>query len=615
MYSILFAAAVASNPPSSTEALLQQAAAAYSRFDVGAAERLYEDVLVARAVTSTQAATARRELARIAWIVDGRGGRARALLRPDLRPEPEACPSIYLYARIATADDVRWPRQLDELRAYCQEIEPGISLEQVRHLMVSALRQAGVQRSRSLALALKRLDQLPIGARTSASGNRLRLAIGLHQGAAQTALEGWTAYFWLEPGESLPQGLRGDFKNPRRIFEAGLVAHAAGDDRDRLLILLLRAGFAEEVEALRLARGAGVGPETALLIDAYLELRRGILRETLQHDRRYARSGPGDETGYERRLGDLLENAARKMAPEVSDVPAVLRREFNLLGTAPGRTNGVPGVHLGHVVVDEQQLIVQGSRRGAIRFVALDNMIHNSFSAWLMDGRSAPGGWAADGKTIIQVRPVYLQSIDSYARLASGGLARREAEIEAARLTAADRHTAQANPVSFLPGVRARLRLQGIDQLAAKVRASSPTPSNFDQAFRKAYWDALVASSITAHEGRHVLDQASYGGKCALSNEELEFRAKLSEIRYAPIPRLAISSIYSPLLGGESGHGIANLRLMTSFANWMESRRTEVVGYRIDHSPLEQLDLLSDEQLVEIASFLEPKAGPCPVMR
>jgi hypothetical protein len=274
----------------------------------------------------------------------------------------------------------------------------------------------------------------------------------------------------------------------------------------------------------------------------------------------------------------------------------------------PGKSNGVSGVHLGHVVVDDRQKVSQDGRAGEIRFVAIDNMIHNSFSAWLMDGASAPGGWAADA-TIVQVRPRYLMAIDGFARMAQPGRARTQAlrDIEIQRAT--DRSIAAKTPVAYLPGVRSRLRLDAIDALAADVRRALGPRDSFEIAFRKAYFDASVASSITAHEGRHVLDQASYPEACALTNEELEYRAKLSEIRFAPRPRLAMASIYSPLFGGSSGHGIANRRLLGEYAAWIDANAAKIAGHDPALTALEQLDKLSDGQLVEIAAALDRRAN------
>ena len=613
MFSILMSALLGAAPQPSATATLRQAEAAYGLFDVPKAERLYTNVLSDPSATPIEAAMARRELARIAWLVDGDAERAEALLAQDLRAEPKLCPSVHLLARIRAEASTPFPSRLANLAKACVEVEPGAALERVRQLTRMALAAPPERRARFLAGAVRELDALPAAARTSVLGNNLRLSLGVHQRDARTAIAGWRAYFWLEPGQSAPQALQG-LGDAAVIFRRGLDRMATGQDRDALLTLLMRAGFFDLVEQLRAEGYVATDPAVVRRLDAYARLRHELGSAILAHDRRFARAGvEPDEAGYERALSAILARAAETVAPGTTDVAATLYREFGLWGTKPGRSNGVSGIHLGHVVIDERQRVAQGAREGAIRLIAIDNMIHNSFSAWLMDGRSATGGWAVDGATIVQVRPRYLQLIDGYARLAQGGVARREADAEAAALAADDRELARAERVAFLPGLRARLRLQGIDALAANVRTRAAA-TGFELTFRRAYWDAMIASSITAHEGRHVLDQASFPGACALPDAELEYRAKLSELRYAPVPRLALSSIYSPLFGGTSGHGVANRRLAAALVDWVEANSAQLPGYDPARTALEQLDLLTDEQLVAIASALEPDGPACPTV-
>lgn len=601
---------VAAQTAASTSTL-QQADAAYGLFDVSKAERLYRQVAADPSSGAADRASAVRELARIAWLVDGDSARARTALELGLPSDPDPCPGAYLLARIAADNSLAWPRVLVGLEAPCGEIEPGIGLERIRHLERNALRASGTERERLLRDAKAALDAMPASARTSMLGNTLRLSLGINARDAKQALEGWQAYFWLEPGQLAPQALAMPGDHVRSVFENGLAPHATGEARTELLALLMRAGFFEILENLD-AQGYRATDSTVVSrLGAYRQMRRDLSRLILAHDRAYARAGATDEAGYEARLTAILERTARTVDPASKDVMATLRAAFGLWGTNPGKTNGVSGIHLGHVVVDEQQRVSQDGRIGTIRFIAIDNMVHNSFSAWLMDGRSAPGGWAVDGATIVQVRPRYLQLIDGYARLAHPGAARRRAEAEALELSASDREIVKAQPIAFLPGVRARLRLQGIDRLTSLTRATASSAEDFEIAFRKAYWSALVTSSITAHEGRHVLDQSSFRGGCVLSNDELEFRAKLSEIRFAPVPKLALSSIYGPLFGGESGHGIANERLIRALVRWMDEHRSQLPDLRADKSLIEQLDLLSDNQLVDAARLLEPPPTPC----
>ena len=599
-------------PAGAFAATLQDAQAAYGIYDVNKAEALYRDVAADPQAPAKDRAAATRELARIAWLVDGQRDAALAMLAASLPADPDPCRAAHLYARIR--NDGPAPLAPDAalagLATTCLEAEPAVALETVRALQLSAERQSGSAQRAMAAEALRRLAQLPEGARYSAQGNKLRLSLGILAGDAAAALAGWRDYFWLEDGKSAPPAIAaGDVE---ATFRQGLAAAADTAAALNFARLLMRAGFYDDFRGYAgrhaLARS---GHAEWKPLAAYIELRETLTREILAHDRQYARAGATEEEAYEKRLGEILMRAARRTGSAGGDPVEALHRAYGLWGTAPGKSNGVSGIHLGHTVVDDRQQVSQDGRSGTIRFIALDNMVHNSFSAWLMDGASAPGGWAVDGVTIVQVRPRYLTIIDGFARTAQPGLARTEAlrEIEAQRAT--DRTIAAATPIAFLPGVRSRLRLGGIDTLAAQVRRSLPPGDSFELAFKKAFYNASVASSITAHEGRHALDQATYKQACELTNPELEYRAKLSEIRFAPSPRLALSSIFSPLFGGTSGHGVANQRLLTDFARWIDANRDKVAGHDPGLTPLEQLDKLSDAQFVAVATGLEPRDKGC----
>lgn len=610
----LFAALLASG--AAAAATLQDAQAAYGIYDVNKAEALYRDVAADPEAPARDRAAATRELARIVWLVDGNRDAALSRLAQSLATDPDPCPAAHLLARVRN-DGPAPPAPdaaLSRFATRCLETEPGVALEAIRSLQLLAARQSGATQRTTASDALRRLGALPGGPRYSAQGAKLRLSLGILARDPDEALAGWRDYFWLEDGQAAPPAIaRTDVET---TFRRGLADHPDIAAALRLAKLLVRAGFYDDFRGyaarhrLANARHADWKP-----LATYIELRETLAREILAHDRSFARAGATGEDAYEKRLAAILSRAAAAVGSTGSDPMPALHRAFGLWGTAPGKSNGVSGIHLGHVVVDDRQNAVQDGRTGEIRFIALDNMVHNSFSAWLMDGASAPGGWAVDGATIIQVRPRYLTIIDGFARTAQPGLARAEAlqEIEAQRRT--DRAIAAATPIAFLPGVRSRLRLGGIDALAAQVRRSLRPGDSFEIAFKKAYLDASVASSITAHEGRHVLDQATYKGDCELANAELEYRAKLSEIRFAPSPRLALSSIYGPLFGGTSGHGVANKRLMSAFADWIEANRDQVAGYDPALAPLEQLDKLSDAQLQEVATALDrhPGAEACRV--
>jgi hypothetical protein len=602
------AGAAAATPIPAEPSLVEQAAAAYGVYDVGRAEALYRQAADDRNGKAFERAVARREQARIAWLVDGDADRATALLEASIPQDPDPCPAALLYARILS--DARGKAAapwIEDVAGRCVAIEPGVAIERVRVRMLAAAAGSGRERGRLLGIANSAWDQLPVDARSGPSAARLQLSLGLISRDAERAFAGWHGYFGLEPGEEAPQGLRESVSDPRGTLRRGLASSAAPRDRLALAMMLLRAGFHEDLERF-VAGGALAGASrdnpAVRTVTSYLRLRSALASAILAHDRRVARDRAADTPDYEEMLRRLLREAVAALGETGEDPWPALRRHFNLYGVI-GKSNGVSSLHLGHVVIDDRLDIAQGKRAGIIRFIAIDMMVHNGFSAWLIDGAGGAGGWAADGTTIVQVRPRFLAGVETALAAARPGPARDRAlrEIETKRLS--DQAIAAAQQIAFLPGVRDRLRLNGIDDIAAQVRASGRSDAMSARAFRKAYGDATFGSAILAHEGRHVLDQAEFTGARALANDELEYRAKLSEIALAASPRLALSSIYSPLFGGTSGHGIANRRLAGDLARWIEANRGQIVGHDPARTPLEQLDLLSNEQLRAIAGELD----------
>ncbi|WP_165356261.1 hypothetical protein [Sphingosinicella sp. BN140058] len=601
--------AAAAPPDVEQRSLVDQAAAAYGVYDVNRAEALYRRAAEDPKASPADRGVARREAARIAWLVDGDAATARRLLDRGIGEDPDPCPAALLYARILNAQVAAGDGPIDGLALRCRAVEPGVAVERARARMLAA---AGAREGRP---ALVRAAEaawaaLPADARSSPAGARLRLALGLLAGDGAGAYAGWRSYFGLAPGEDSPQALQPLLSDAMSVFRRG--AAIGGDPRDRLALalLLMRTGFDEELRGFIADapwwQALGDQDPGRRTIGAYLRLRASLDAAVLAHDRHYARHGASNEDQFEQGLTSMLSAAVAELGSTGPDPWPELRRHFNLFGTI-GKSNGVSSLHLGHVVVDAQRSVTQDGRSGTLRFIAIDTMAQNGFSGWLADGAGGPGGWAVEGTTIVQVRPRFMATVETSLALARPGEARDRALRETARKRASDRAIAAAEPIAFLPGVRDRLRLQGIDDIVAQVRGAGTPEAEFAAAFRKAYSEATFGSAILAHEGRHALDQVEFTGTHALANDELEYRAKLSEIAFAASPRLALSSIYGPLFGGSSGHGIANRRLAADLAAWIRAHPDEVAAYDAGLTPLEQLDRLSNDQLRAIVRGLDAR--------
>ena len=152
-----------------------------------------------------------------------------------------------------------------------------------------------------------------------------------------------------------------------------------------------------------------------------------------------------------------------------------------------------------------------------------------------------------------------------------------------------------------------RLQHQGQTRLLERLRSRGLEGETLRLAFLAAYDHAVQESSIFAHEGRHAVDKREAGLFASARNPE--FTAKLSEVAFAPEPRLALGAIISANIGDSTPHGKANLAVMKGLVKWMSRHAQAIVGLDFERPLLPQLDRLADEQLRAAFRSMDPLAG------
>ncbi|MDB5673759.1 MAG: hypothetical protein JWM65_741 [Sphingomonas bacterium] len=596
-------------PAAAPAASIDAARSAYMAYEVPKAEALYRAVADDPAASPKERGTAEVELARIAWLVDDRGADAAASLARSLVVNPEPCAGAFLYGRVLNAigrmRDV--PLLVGPYVARCVALEPGVATEVTRSWILTAAALPPARRGAALAEARRSLAALPPLARAGFDAARAALDIGLLAGDGSAALAGWRDYLWLGTG-SKPQGFAASEAAITAAFVDGARGNAPARASLALAELLVRAGFAEEAERLaaqhRLARSHDPRwPKVA----AYLAMRARLQSVILAHDRAYARSRHEDGDAFEKTITGILRDGVQAAGETVGDDPwPKLQALWGLHGQT-GTINGVSGLMAGHAVEDRQQTVTQGTRHGAIRYLALDNMIADSFSAWLWDRNIGPAGWASGGALIYQVRPLYGRGTLRMLAVALGGAARDKALADSATATARDAARLRGDDPVPLPGLAGRLTLQAIAAVTAEALVKAPDEAGFIAAFRRAWWDHEIQSSIILHEGRHVLDEIGYAGARELSAPELEYRGKLSEIGYSDLPRNALSGILGAELARDTSHGAANARIMALYRDWVAAHAAEVAGIDPAQPAALQIDRLSDDQIRAIAHGADPE--------
>jgi hypothetical protein len=258
---------------------------------------------------------------------------------------------------------------------------------------------------------------------------------------------------------------------------------------------------------------------------------------------------------------------------------------------------------MGHVVDKEERTVAQYGHRARVTFFIIDGIVTNGLQSWAWDDAGGHGGWQR-GDTIVQVRPVFVEhAISLWVSADPARQAREQRSI--ANDSAYDWKAVARDSIKYLPGVAGRLRRDGRDALLDSLRRAGVPDSLLGAKFVRAASQVIQESSIIAHEGRHAIDDALAP---ALSTEEREYRAKLSEIAFAERPKIVMSSIVHPNIGDATPHGRANARVMLGLLRWMRAHSGEIRGLDVSRPLMPQLPLLTDKQLRMAFRSMDPLA-------
>ncbi len=575
---------------------------------VADAEKGFAAVLDDSASTAADRSAAGLGLARIQWLVDRNAPAALADL-DKARGSGESLCRLDLYdARVLR--EAERPKEAAALaKARAPECRGAIQTAQIQAEVVKAdlaiaAASSGDERRQALAEARALLDGLPALIKLAPDAARQRLEVALMTSDASSALEAWRSYFWLTD-HNAPQSFKADDAVVAAVFSRALGPAPALADEIALERLLVRGGFLTETrrfDALRDVAGRAAKDPAYKPVAVYFALRKRFDDATLAFNRSYAR-GHGDQAAYEAEAEHILSDAAKSLRD--GDAKTVLGDDLGLLWMS-GRTGGVASVHIGHKVEDTRYHVQQYGRQGEVRFISIDNLASNGYQSWLWDGLGQTGGWSNDSGTIVQVRSAYTSGpLGDLASFDPVLTAKYDADLK--RFEQQDADALKTKRVIFLPALQARLNHEARDQVAAKAKADAVrTGQPYERTFLKLDWDAAVGHSIYIHEGRHALDHAEFQGPRALPGEELEFRAKLSEIELGEFPRMPLATILSGDIGDDTAHGKADARIMEGLAAWIEAHPSAVAAYDASVPAAEQIDKLSDEQLRAIAKSLDP---------
>lgn len=481
-----------------------------------------------------------------------------------------------------------------------------------------ALRMGGgAAQTEALPGALVSLRQLVEEQPGWEAPSRLLLRAALLIGDGPAALTAWRSYYRADGGATAPNAIAGAGDVLARLLPSW---HEPADTG-------LRVAIVSALGDSRLFKEAALVALDPRPADASRVLQQPHVRELVAYarscdeltrrvDEYYRHTLLGEQN--DRALDAAIEEVARKLWPQLAfatEQPpdyswerfqAEVDQRFGALVNL-GSTAGYHDLHMGHRIVDEERVVEQYGERATVRFVVLENMVSNGFQSWAWDSGSQHGGWASE-ETIVQVRQAYaggarqawLSVADEASRAVADREIRKETDLDSAR--------ASKDPTGYLPGLAMRLERQGDQQLLDRLRVQGLTGRQLQIAFLAEYDRAGQESSIFAHEGRHAIDKKGWFSWLT-SDAEREYRAKLSEVVFAPEPRLGLGAIIDANIGDSTPHGRANLRVMQGLVQWMEAHGAEIRGLDRSLPALPQLDKLTDDQLRAAFRSMDPRAS------
>lgn len=255
---------------------------------------------------------------------------------------------------------------------------------------------------------------------------------------------------------------------------------------------------------------------------------------------------------------------------------------------------------LGHIVNQEKARVEQYGYKPEFTYTQIDMMVSNGFSSWFWENK-AIGGWATDNE-IIRVREVYLSEPINAWKMVTDSLERRKIEKVINEFLS----NSTENQLEMAKGLAAKLRFDALNTLYNDLASKGSSVKDLKLAFLSKYEQYRTEASMLAHEGRHTIDQKYMPEEFeGWSNEIREFRGKLSQIIFAPEPRLELLGMVTSITG-DNGHIKANKRMVDVAIEWIKENKEHILGYSDKKSAFAQIYLLTNSQIKECYKQADP---------
>lgn len=437
--------------------------------------------------------------------------------------------------------------------------------------------------------------------------SKLLLGIALLNNDGENTMKAWQSYFQIQDIQQASPYLKDPATKLNQICKNWHGNKLLKTDQEVLIEALASSRFYEFIPAY-VQKNEGSWEYSLRTRDfiTYSQYLQEVEKETNEYYRLIAIEHE-DEAAYI----DWLSNRRKSLWSQLSTTSKKEYTEEDFLNEteaqfgARGFTGGTGNysgyvLALGHIVNQEKATIEQYGYEPEFTYTQLDMMVSNGFSSWFWENK-AIGGWATDHE-IIRVREVYLNGpIDAW-KMVTDSVEREKTEKTINEFL----HNPPENQLEAAKGLATKLKFDAINDLHLDLVTKGLSGKELKLAFLSAYEQCRTEASMLAHEGRHSIDQKYMPNEFEnWSNEIREFRGKLSQVIFAPEPRLELPGMITSTVG-DNGHIKANKMIVEVAIDWISANKESIQGYSDSKSPFSQLYLLTNQQIKDCYRAADP---------
>lgn len=437
--------------------------------------------------------------------------------------------------------------------------------------------------------------------------SKLLLGIALFNNDGAQVIKAWQSYFQVQDMQQVSPYLNASAQKLNQVCQNWNGNKLSVSNQEVLIDALSASRFYEFIPAYvkKNNNELDYSPKTRDAI-AYSQYLDEVEKETNEYYRLIAIEQE-NETSYiewlsnkRKELWNKLSFTAQHEYSE-NDFFKETEEHFGARGFTGGTGNYSGYVlALGHIVNQEKAAVEQYGYQPEFTYTQIDMMVSNGFSSWFWENK-AIGGWATDNE-IIRVREVYLSGPINAWKTVTDSVERSKVEKVINEFLG----NSTENQLEVAKGLATKLRFDAINELYNNLVLKGLSGKDLKLAFLSKYEQYRTEASMLAHEGRHSIDQKYMPEEFeSWSNEIREFRAKLSQIIFAPEPRLELTGMVTSTIG-EYGHIKANKRIVEVAIAWIKENKEQITGYSDARSAFSQIYLLTNKQIKECYKQADP---------